>query len=253
MSDTLPIDGLIGRMPTSFETTSDPGSIDKNGFLTLLIEQLKHQDPMNPQDSSQFSAQLAQYSTLEEMQNLNSLTEQGIELDAVLAQSINNTMASNLVGKEVKAVGGEIFVQDGESGSIAFDLGNVGSDVEITIKDLNGNVVRTLEEHKMQAGEHVIDFDGKDYAGRTLPNGTYSVEINTVDSDGTKSAVYPYLVGTVEAVRYESTGAVLIVDGMRVEFGNVIEVREGTGTGEDDPNLDPGNGTIADMIGLLGL
>jgi len=252
MPDSLPIDGLVGRMPTTYDTNSDPGSIDKEGFLKLLIEQLKHQDPMNPSDSSEFSAQLAQYSTLEEMQNLNTLTEQGIELDAVLAQSINNTMASNLVGKEVKAVGGEIFVQDGESASIAFDLGLTGSDVEIIISDMDGNVVRTIEEHGLQAGENIIDFDGENNSGKTLANGLYSVEVNAVDSDGQKSDVYPYLIGTVEAVRYESTGAVLIVDGMRVEFGNVIEVREGDGTGDDESPLDPGTGTITDMIGLLG-
>jgi len=252
MSETRPIDGLIGRIPTSMESESAKNTIDKDGFMTLLIQQMKHQDPMNPQDSSEFSAQLAQFSTLEEMQNLNSLTEQGIEIDAVLAQSINNTMASNLVGTEVKAAGNEIKIADGDAGAVSFDLGNVGSDVEISIMDSSGNVIRTIEKSNLSSGEHSIEWDAEDKHGNTITNGTYSVEVKAVDSDGIKTDVVPYIIGTVDAVRYESSGAVLIVDGMRVEFGNVIEVRTGSGDSQNNGDPDDGTGYVSDVLNLLG-
>jgi len=87
--------------------TKQPGALDKDDFLKLLITQLKHQDPVNPVDDKEFIAQLAQFSSLEQMQNLNTnLT------DMMLAQQKLSALgqAMQMIGREV-----ELFTKDGEN------------------------------------------------------------------------------------------------------------------------------------------
>ena len=143
MPDFQPLSGLVGRLPTTFGQQSAPGEIDKNGFLKLLIEQMKNQDPLNPMDSQEYASSLAQFSQLEEIQNLNSSTDQGVQANIMLAQSINNTLAATLVGKSVKAVGSQAIVKDGKGNDISFDMGTAGK-VNVTITNASGEVVRTI-------------------------------------------------------------------------------------------------------------
>lgn len=80
---------------TTRETSS---SLDKDAFLKLFIEQLKNQDPMNPQDSSQFMSQMAQFSMLEQLTNINEEVAEGMS-QLILSQGIAE--ASGLLGKQV--------------------------------------------------------------------------------------------------------------------------------------------------------
>ena len=249
MSEIEPVtlNGLVGRLPTTFGQEPAPGEISKNGFLTLLIEQMKNQDPLNPMDSQEYAASLAQFSELEELQNLGTLTEQGLDADIILAQSINNTLSATLVGQTVRAVGESVIVEDGEASDISFDLAASAS-VEINILDESDEVVRTIETRTFNAGDQTIEWDGKDDDGRELADGTYTLEMSATNSSDEAVSVTPFLIGVVEAVRYESTGAVLVVNGMRIGFGDVEEIRETEG--EDG---DSGTGNVAALFSKIGL
>ncbi len=104
MSDTSTIQSAAGAATTTTTTASTKNVIGKDEFLKMLIAQLKHQDPMNPMDGTAFTAQLAQFSSLEQLQNINtqltSFTRQ--------QQSLGNTQAVNLIGREVLAKGDTI-------------------------------------------------------------------------------------------------------------------------------------------------
>ena len=84
----------------STTTTSGSNDLDKNAFLQLLVTQLRCQDPLEPMDDREFIAQLAQFSSLEQLQNMNS--NLGFFMDLTILQQ-----ASNLVGKEVDVYGGD--------------------------------------------------------------------------------------------------------------------------------------------------
>jgi flagellar basal-body rod modification protein FlgD len=228
------LEGLVGRLPTTYGTEAEPGSIDKNGFLTLLIEQMKNQDPMSPMDSSQMSSQLAQFSTLEEIQNMSSLTESALQADLVLAQSINNTMAANLVGKGIKAVSDQVAIADGHANNLSFELEGLTGNVELTIRDSSGNEVRVIEAGAFENGEHSVSWDGRNDQGAELANGNYTFEANVVDSDGNKTRVITYLLGNVDAVRYGAEGAQLLVGDLLINFGDVLEIRENSGDSGGD-------------------
>lgn len=78
-------------------------TLAKEEFLTLLLAQLKNQDPLSPMENHEFAAQLAQFSQLEELQNIDSSIEQGLEVDLILTTAINNTLAATVIGKSASA------------------------------------------------------------------------------------------------------------------------------------------------------
>lgn len=241
------LNGLVGRLPTTLETQAAPGEIDKNGFLKLLIEQMKNQDPMNPMDSQEYASSLAQFTQLEEMQNLNTVTEQGLQADVILAQSINNTLSATLVGQSVKAAGDQVLVNDGDAGDITFDLASSGK-VNVSILNSAGEVVRTIETNTLGSGDQSISWNGKDDDGHSLPDGSYTLQLTATNAAGESIRVSPYLIGKVEAVRYESTGAVLVINGQRIGFGDVVEIRQ---TESDDGN--DGTSIVAGLFNKIGL
>ncbi|MCB2210576.1 hypothetical protein KQI52_00525 [bacterium] len=246
MADTLSIDSLVGRSATMTNTEVQSGTVDKDGFLQLLIEQMKNQDPMNPMDSTEYTAQLAQFTTLEEMQNQTAVLQESLQADYILSQAINNTLAGSLVGTDVKAYSDTVVVSDGEGSDISFELDDLAEDVEVTILDSDGNELRSMELGKTLSGEHTIEWDGEDNKGNTLADGEYTVEVTATDSAGNESPATTYVIGTIQAVRYDANGAMLVVDGVKVYFGDVLELRN-----PDDDNEGDGL-NIAGLIGLGG-
>ncbi len=227
MDDFQTITGLVGRLPTSYgDENKRPGELGRDDFLKLLMVQLRYQDPMSPMDTYKFAEQLTQYTTVEELRNLNISMDQGIQADIILAQSINNTLAATLIGKGVKASGDKVSVTDGKASGIGYELKNTADAVTVTIRDESGTVVRTLTEDGVPAGEHSIEWDGKNDNGDKVSDGTYTVEVKTIDSSGEENAVETFILGIVTAVRYEASGAVLIVGEISIAFGDVIELRE---------------------------
>lgn len=93
---------LVGNISDLIGAADDPnkqkrkvgGELDKDAFLQLLVAQLKHQDPMKPMDDTAFIAEMAQFSSLEQMQNMNKLMEQSLNFDAL-------SQASTMIGKHV--------------------------------------------------------------------------------------------------------------------------------------------------------
>ena len=81
---------------------SSASSLNENDFLNMLITELQNQDPTNPLQSTDLAAQLAQFSQVSELQTMNTNIQNSTSANLVLTQSINNTMASTLIGKEIK-------------------------------------------------------------------------------------------------------------------------------------------------------
>src|SRR5512141_1215692 len=95
-------------------------SLGKDDFLQLLVTKLQHQDPLNPQDDADYIAQLAQFSSLEQMNNIADGISASNQWDFLQMQSLNNAMASGLIGKEVRAEYNGVYVEDGKSATVSF-------------------------------------------------------------------------------------------------------------------------------------
>ncbi len=204
---------------------TDIGSVSQQDFLQLLITQMKHQDPMEPQDSQQFAAQLAQFTQLEELQKLNSTSTQGVETNLMLAQTINNTMAATMIGKEVKAIGNKVVLEHGIEPQISFQTGAFADNVDITIRDAAGTVVDTIGMQSVSRGDHTVTWDGVGNNG-TLPPGEYTFSLTASNAAGEEIATDTVMMGVIEAVRYGPNGAIFIVHGDEIPFSNVIELGE---------------------------
>ncbi len=207
-----------------FNNTNTVGDISQQDFLLLLIAQLRHQDPMEPQDSQEFASQLAQFTSLEELQKLNRTSTQGIETNLMLSQTINNTMAATMIGKEVKAIGNTIELEHGAQPSISFQTGGFADDVDITVRDAAGTIVDTISMQSVAKGDHTITWDAIGNNGNELPPGEYSFSVEAQNAAGETIASDTVMIGLIEAVRYTNAGAIFIVNGKEIPFSSVLEL-----------------------------
>lgn len=210
--------------------TSTAGSVmGKEDFLQLLVTQLKYQDPLDPMDNSEFVAQLAQFSTLEQLENLNS----SFADQAALILSLNNTMAVSYVGKDVVLGTSELQVTGDGASRFGVYLTDTAMDVTVRILDGAGNEVRSFELGGLTAGTHEVEWDGLDNEGHQVLTGTYTIE--TADSEGNAlSTAQPVVIGTVDSVSYESGVAYFNVGGVRAPIGALIEVLYAAPAGDSE-------------------
>ncbi len=130
--------------PPVKEEVKKPGDIlGKDDFLKLLTSQLKYQNPLEPMNDQEFVAQMTQFSSLEQLQNMNSTLSQNAQWNMLLSQTINNTMATSLIGKEITADSNAIGISGGDGADISFQSADFALTGTITIYDEKGNVVRT--------------------------------------------------------------------------------------------------------------
>lgn len=195
----------------------------KEGFLQLLVAQMRNQDPTNPMDGTQFASQLAQFNSVEQLINLNKGMAGLAQSQEMMSQGLSNTMAASLTGKSIRAVSDRVHVEAGEESTINFKLGNTATKATIEITDAAGNVVRTEELKNLGSGNHKWTWDGKSDGGNSVPEGEYSIKIEAKSGDENVAAL-TYQEGIAEKVRYTENGVRLIVNGVAIPLGNVEEI-----------------------------
>lgn len=207
--------------------TAPAKELGQDAFLQLLVTQLRHQDPLNPMDSTQFTAQLAQFASLEQLTQANKSLE-----NVLIAQVANtNLAATSLVGKTIKAAGDTVNVQGGQASPITYTLPQDASSVVLQVYDANGALVKTINNGAQKAGDQQTVWDGTDDQGRTVSDGTYTVKAVATGSQGEVIGVTHYQTGTVTGVRYEGGVAYLLLGEQKVQMGQVLQVYGPEGQG----------------------
>lgn len=215
---------ITGRAEQEFQmqTYTGKSELDKEDFLTLLVAQLTHQDPMNPMDDQQFTAELAQFSQLEQLTQINEGVN-GLSESSVQEQMVS---AANYIGKDVRAVGDNLSIrEDGSVSSLFYLLADNATNVFANIFDSNGNIVRTVDMGAQAAGEHEYEWDGKDWKGDELAEGTYYVALAAEDEEGAAILTQTEVAGRVSGVVYDGgLNYLKLDDGRVVAFNYVKEV-----------------------------
>ncbi|NOX36596.1 MAG: flagellar hook capping protein [Calditrichaeota bacterium] len=209
------------QLPTS-ETV-----MGKEDFLKMLITQLRYQDPLNPMEGTEFSAQLAQFSTVEQLANIKDMLQASIDGNYLLATSINNTLAATVIGREVKAYGDQIYLPEDGSAVLNFKLDGQARQVTIEILDENGNVVKTIRQENLSSGEHEIEWDGTDDEGNRLEEGRYTFRVSATGENDVEVGVTLFSRGVITGVRYGSNGAVLMLGQIEIPLSEVYEILMG--------------------------
>jgi flagellar basal-body rod modification protein FlgD len=194
--------------------------LDKDDFLNLLITQLQNQDPLNPTDSVEFTAQLAQFSSLEQLANVNGNL---VELKNFQA-SINNSQAVSLIGKDITANGNSIQLSDELPVTCEFSLEDDAVVVVASVYDSTGEFVKELKSQNLTAGQHSLFWDGTDKNGNRVANGNYTFELAAADANGRKIQTNPFFSGTVDKVTFENDTSFLISGAHKIALGDVIQV-----------------------------
>ena len=211
------------------ETKSANDVLGKDAFLKLLVTQLQNQDPLNPMDDKEFIAQLAQFSSLEQMSNvaegINALTEKTAQQDML--------SAVNYIGKEVSAEGTSMTKSGTYVSPVYFTLDEPAATVYANIYDANNNLVRTEKFTSMQAGEFEFTWDGSDYNGADSDNGQYEVYFSAESATGETVFVDTEVTGTVVALEQgEDEASFVLADGRRISFSEIRKVVQPAVTAE---------------------
>ena len=216
---------------TTSSTTSSNSTMGKDDFLKLMIEELKNQDPMNPMDGTQYASQLAQFSSLEQLTNLNDTMTSSAATNTTLTQSINNMMVSNLIGKETKLSGSDIVVNGQSSIDLGYNLSSQASSVEVNIFDSNGALVKTIDSSKLSSGDSKLSWDLTDNNGSTVVNGDYTFKVTATDANGSSITTSLYKYGTIDGVKFNSSGTVVLIDGAEYSISEIAEITNSSTSG----------------------
>ncbi len=202
-------------------STSSGDDLGKDAFLMLMVAQLQYQDPLNPAEDTEFVAQLAQFTTLEYMMEINdnmSNVVAGQEQQLVIG-------VASLIGKEVSARGYGISVSELGISKILYASDETIVYGTANIFDASGNLVASVTLPSTAAGIHEFNWDGKYSSGSDAPQGTYTFALSATDADGNTVVTDVQVSGIVDAVsNYYGEQLLRLVDGRVVAFSEVQEI-----------------------------
>jgi flagellar basal-body rod modification protein FlgD len=218
---------MINAVSTTNSTTAGAAALkqttglNSNDFMKLLVTQLQNQDPLNPQDSSAFVAQLAQITQVEQTYDINT------NLQNLLSSQNNAGALSSVsfIGKNIMAHGAQISMTSGSPSTLGFTLPSAAAQVSVQISDASGNTVRTLTQGATSAGAGSITWDGKDNSNNTLSSGTYSFAVSGIDASGQAIQGTPMVQGQVTGIKLDGTTPVLTVNGLDVPLTSIVQVQ----------------------------
>ncbi|KHK02230.1 flagellar hook assembly protein FlgD [Desulfovibrio sp. TomC] len=216
---------------TASSTTKDSGtsSLGMDAFLQLLVTQLQYQDPLSPMDDKEFVAELAQFSSVEQLTEINT----GIEKLSTIGQEQQLLGAVNFIGKTIEATGTAIGLTDGDATAVTFTLPEDASTCLVNILDSSGNIVRTVDTGAAKAGQVEFDWDGKDYDGNVMDDGQYQVAVTATNADGDVMKVSSTMTGTVTGIQQVSGTYYLdIGNGRNVAFSDITNVVNSSSAGD---------------------
>ncbi|MDP1028191.1 flagellar hook assembly protein FlgD [Sphingomonas sp. KR1UV-12] len=173
-----------GASTTKVSTTGTKTTLDQSDFLALMTAQMKNQDPFSPVDNTQMVAQMAQFSSTAGISQMNATLN-------TIATKLNAASASDAmgyVGKAVLTAGSTAYERTGGGIAGAVELDSAATDVNVTIADQNGSVVKTMQLGTQAAGTVTFDWDGKDDAGNKIENGPYTVSVDAANLSKTVTA-----------------------------------------------------------------
>lgn len=189
-------------------------------FLKLLTAQLQNQDPLEPMDTSQFTQQLVQYSSVEQ----NIYTNKNLETLIALQQNAGLGSAVSYIGRDVTADTSEAALADGQA-AWTYTLPSTAASVSLTVTDASGKTVFS-GTGPVEAGIHTVGWDGVTSSGGTAPEGVYKLTVKAVDSAGQTLTAPLTLTGRVTGIETVDGEVVLDVGGVKLKLSDVTAVRE---------------------------
>lgn len=204
--DTQLLSGLGVRTVQDAQTqTKDKSKLGQEDFMALMVAQLRNQDPMAPMENGEFLGQIAQFSQVSGLQDLQKSFNE-LSTSLVSNQALQ---AASLVGRDVLAPTGLGVLAQGGSIRGDVELPSASSRVAVKIYDGAGQVVRTLELGSQASGSAHFQWDGLRDDGTYAPPGTYLVSA-AAEFNGSNEAIEANVVNRVNGVTLGNNGGLLL-------------------------------------------
>ncbi len=205
INTTNTVDPLAGYRLEGGKEAAKKGDLGKNEFLELMIAQLENQNPLEPQDNGAFISQLAEFSALEEMQQISSTVDSFSDK----FQSSQALQASAMVGRNVLVPGAEspMAVDGTISGMV--DLPSGTSNLSVSILNGSGELVRRIDMGQQFAGSVPFKWDGMNEQGDVMPADVYTIKAESKTSTGSEQ-LDTLFASQVNSVSIAQSGAVTL-------------------------------------------
>lgn len=195
----------------AFPTTTGKAKADGMGqadFLRLMTEQMKNQDPLNPLKGNEFLGQLAQFSTVQGIENM----QQAMSAMASVMENDQSLRAASLVGRDALVEVDKVRMAEG-AGVNGEIVATRAGPVQLEVLGAGGQVVRRISVEAGGAGPVQFAWDGKDGDGNALAAGTYSFRASSGSGDASE-ALGVRMAARIDSVSIEPTGLVLNLAGL---------------------------------------
>ena len=193
---------------------------DLNQFLNLLVTQLQNQDPLDPMDATEFTSQLVEFASVEQQIYANANLEELVSLQ----NASQNVAMVDYLGHSIEYFGDMVNLENG-SVEFSYTFDTNATKTTISITDENGDVVYSADA-ETEAGIHYFTWDGKDDNNMQLDDGTYTVTVSALDSQGKLLDVSQTAIGRVTGASTVDGAPYLFLGDVGVKIDNVVTVRE---------------------------
>jgi flagellar basal-body rod modification protein FlgD len=192
--------------------------LGKQDFLTLLVTQLRYQDPLDPLDAQDFASQLAEFTAMEQQILTNELLQTQIAMSEASMIESQNSVAIGMIGSGIVAQGDTVQITGQDDA--AWVAASQATGIRIDIVNTSGEVVASVDSTVGGAGIHRVELGS---ATQGLEPGHYTFRVEVLgDAEGVQ--LTPLMSGVVEGVRWGAMGPVVVVGGREVPLINILEL-----------------------------
>ena len=219
----MEVTDIIGAGELAAENEATAGTLGQEDFLRMLIAQLEHQDPLNPQESTEFTAQLAQFSSLEQLVGMR----ESIDGLASRFQTDRTESALSMIGREVFASSDVFDHAGGEGTLLQYELGGQAETVQLQISGPDGSVLRRIDVDPQDRtrGIHALEWDGKSDSGVQLNPGVYGLQV-VATTDLNPVPASGLVRGIITGANLQSSEPSLLLGDLALTLDDIREVRE---------------------------
>jgi flagellar basal-body rod modification protein FlgD len=209
----------VASQNTQATSTPKKTTLTQEDFMNLFTKQLQYQDPLAPMDNYQMATQMAQFGTV---QALNDMTKSIQTMQAYQA-SASSLQTVGLIGKKVQSKGNSLSIDQGMGAEGSYQLTKPGK-VSIQIFDANGNMVRFIDGGVKDTSKQRFTWDGKNQQGAQLPAGNYTFSVSAIDNKNQPIQVTTSKVGTVTGISFENGITYLNMGTDRITISDIIAI-----------------------------
>lgn len=199
-------------------------TLGKDDFVKIMVTQMKNQDPTSPFKAEQFASELAQYASVEQLQNIN----QNINKLASKQNPVERMAMTGMIGKSVTVDRNRFPHVEGESANLAFSLPKDASEVNVQVVNDAGEVLYEKQLGTLKAGENTASWDGLNRTGQAVKSGDLNLKVEAKDGRGAPMAIQSKAQAKVVGISFEGQEPIFLVGDIakpeKVKMQNIVRI-----------------------------